>query len=222
MHKKKLIIIYTIFICIVFGFTACSTNKTVQKKEEVKIKYKNPPVNKNIGIEQQLNSNKLPLQSPLPSPKVIVKDKVVARFCTKLLDTDKDRIYNIYRSSKKINNYILKPDEVFSFNQIVGRREYKKGYKKAKILVNGEGDEGIGGGICQLSSTIYNAAEKLGLKIIERHSHSGNVYYVPMGHDAAVNYGYKDLKFRNTKEYSIKFKIRMTKRKLYVSILKVN
>lgn len=228
---RKLIMIFTMIIYIVFVFVACSINKSMNIHEDMSIKNNPPPESKNIGYQQQINNvNRLPSLSPSPSPTsspkplvkiALVKNKTIASFSTVLLDTDENRINNIKRAARKVNNYILRPGEVFSFNRIVGKRVQAKGYKDAKIIVDGEREDGIGGGICQLSSTLYNAAKKLELKIIERHSHSGEVHYVPLGQDAAVNYGNQDLKFKNTKKYPVKFKIGINERKLYVFIMKV-
>ncbi|MBI6872112.1 VanW family protein [Clostridium aciditolerans] len=172
----------------------------------------------------------VPKPAPKPTPKSDPKpeqprsqnseNKVLATFSTTILDSDENRVNNIRLASQKINGFVLKPGETFSFNKIVGKRDYNKGYKKAKVLVNGESNEGVGGGICQLSSTIYNAALKSGMQIIERHTHSGEVGYIPRGQDAAVSYGYKDLKFKNLNSYPVKFIVNIKNGKVYVSTIK--
>jgi vancomycin resistance protein YoaR len=154
-----------------------------------------------------------PEKKPLP--------KALSSYQTPLLNRNADRVNNIRLAMKKINDYKLKSGEVFSFNDIVGKRDAEGGFKMAAIIVNGEYGEDMGGGVCQLSSTIYNAADKAGMEIIERHSHSKEVKYVPVGRDAAVSYGYLDLKFKNTKEYAVELKARIEDKKLKVYVYKV-
>jgi vancomycin resistance protein YoaR len=147
--------------------------------------------------------------------------KALGSYRTPLLNRNTDRINNIRLAIKKINGYKLKPGEVFSFNDIVGKRDAENGFKMAVIIINGEYGEDMGGGVCQLSSTIFNAADKAGMEIIEKHSHSKEVKYVPAGRDAAVSYGYLDLKFKNTKTYAVELKAKIEDKKLKVYIYKV-
>jgi vancomycin resistance protein YoaR len=120
------------------------------------------------------------------------------RFTTEYDAAQKNRTLNLQIATDTINGIILAPGEVFSFNEIIGKTTRDKGYKPAKIFVKGKEKQGLGGGICQLSSTLYNAAEYAGLEIIERHAHSKPVHYVEKGRDAATAYGSVDLKFKNT------------------------
>jgi vancomycin resistance protein YoaR len=172
----------------------------------------------------------LPIIPPAPptvpekKPAALEKKPVpqaLSSYRTPLLNRNTDRINNILLATKKINGYKLRPGEVFSFNDIVGKRDAENGFKMAAIIVNGEYGEDMGGGVCQLSSTIFNAADKAGMEIIERHSHSKAVKYVPPGRDAAVSYGYLDLKFKNTKSYTVELKARVEDKKLKVYIYKV-
>lgn len=114
-----------------------------------------------------------------------------------------NRSHNIDLASKALNSYVVFPGETFSFNQVVGKRTAAKGYKPAKIIVRGEYSEGIGGGICQVSSTLFNAVDRAGLKIVNRYSHSREVPYVPPGRDATVSWGGPDFRFRNEYSYPI-------------------
>ncbi len=107
------------------------------------------------------------------------------------------RAQNIYLSSKAIDHYILMPNETFSFNQVVGIRTIQRGYRIATIIVKGKYSEGIGGGICQTSSTLFNSVDRAGLKIVERVSHSKEVGYVPKNRDATVSWGGPDFRFTN-------------------------
>src|SRR5699024_8549970 len=87
--------------------------------------------------------------------------------------------------------------ETFSFNNVVGKRTKEKGYKKAPVIVKGELAEDIGGGICQVSSTLFNAVNLQGIEIVERYSHSREVPYVPPGKDATVSWWGPDFVFKN-------------------------
>ncbi|MDN5311512.1 MAG: hypothetical protein PWQ68_485 [Thermoanaerobacteraceae bacterium] len=128
--------------------------------------------------------------------KMNIKVKVT-EFSTKFNKALKERTQNIRLSAEKINGLIIAPDEVFSFNDAVGERTGEKGYKAAPIFFRNETVPGIGGGVCQLSSTIYNLALITDMEIIERSNHSLPVSYVPLGRDATVNYNHIDLKFKN-------------------------
>ena len=127
-----------------------------------------------------------------------------AAFTTKYDEALKNRTTNLELATKTINGTVVNPDEVFSFNETIGKPTLARGYKIAKIFVKGKEEKGIGGGICQVSSTLYNAADFGGLEIVERHAHSKRVYYVDEGRDAAASYGGIDLKFRNTLSLPVK------------------
>lgn len=225
MYKHKFIAILAILLCIICLFVACTTSKSGGSSSKNIV----TPNKQSVESQQKAKSDPHPESKSTPKKetedkktvkKETNKDEVIASFSTKIIDYDEDRIYNIRLASQTINSCVLSPGEVFSFNKIVGKREYGKGYKKAAVLVKGKHSEDVGGGICQLSSTIYNAALKLNLEVIERHTHSGDVHYIPQGQDAAVSYGYQDLKFKNTRSYSIKFKVSVENGKTSVLILK--
>ena len=114
------------------------------------------------------------------------------------------RNYNLKKASSKVNGTILKPGETFNWFNIVGAANKANGYKKATVFLNGKSVPGYGGGVCQVSTTIYQASLKCGLKIVERHTHSLPVSYTTKGKDATVSYGSKNLKIKNNKNYSIK------------------
>ena len=117
---------------------------------------------------------------------------------------NKNRGINIGLATASIDGTILLPGEEFSFNKIVGPRTPAKGYQIAHVFIEGEIRDGTGGGICQVSTTLYNAALKANLSISERHNHMFTVGYVPLGLDAAVSYGYADLVFTNTTAYPLR------------------
>ena len=120
---------------------------------------------------------------------------------------------NIRLAFSKINGYVLQPGKTFSFNRVVGNRSTKNGFKTAIEYVYGEHVEGVGGGVCQASTTVYQAAIQAGLKITERHAHSDSVSYADYGTDATVSdtKGHeKNLKFVNTTDYPIYMKAEVT------------
>ncbi len=111
--------------------------------------------------------------------------------------SSEERKNNIKLCAEFIGGITLMPYEEFSFNQRVGERTEERGFQSAKVIENGKFIDGIGGGVCQVSSTLYNAVLLAGLKVTERHNHSMLVSYVEPSFDAMVSYGYADLKFIN-------------------------
>lgn len=155
-------------------------------------------------------NNNLAEQKPSPKPtpeQTKTENQVLSTYSTKLLDKAEERINNIELSIEKINSLIIQPGEVFSFNNTVGPRTQERGFEESLIIVDEEKVKGFGGGICQVSTTIYNAALGAELEIIERHEHDAEVGYVKLGDDATVSYGELDLKIKNTKEIPIRFKV---------------
>lgn len=114
------------------------------------------------------------------------------------------RVNNLKLAASKINGKILKPGEVFSFNEVVGKRTVEAGYTNAPIFVNGQVEDGTGGGICQISTTLYNAVLLANLKIVDRRNHNYTTSYIAAGRDATVVYGAIDFKFQNNRKYPIK------------------
>ncbi len=127
----------------------------------------------------------------------------LASFTTWYNVNEVDRSHNLRLAADTVNTTAIPPGEVFSFNRIVGERTYERGYRDALIINNGVFEPGLGGGICQVSSTIYNAVLRAGLEIVERHNHALAVTYVPLGHDATIAYGLQDFKFKNNTNYPI-------------------
>jgi len=138
--------------------------------------------------------------------KKLVVFQELGTYATSLENKEENTIYNIKLASKMINGILVKPQEIFSFNKYVGPAEKEDGFKESTIIANGKFGDGYGGGICQVSSTLYNTALLANLQIVERYNHS--IYgdatkYVPLGRDAGIFYGYKDLKFKNNLNHEI-------------------
>lgn len=115
-----------------------------------------------------------------------------------------NRTTNLRLAANKINGTVLLPGETFSYNKVVGARTIAAGYKNAAIYQNGEVVDGLGGGICQISTTLFNAALFANLEIVELHNHQFVPSYVGAGRDATVVYGAKDFKFKNSRKNAIK------------------
>ena len=129
-----------------------------------------------------------------------------------------NRTTNVNIASQKINNIILLPGETFSYNKVVGERTFENGFKEASVYTSSGVVNGLGGGICQVSSTLYNAVLEANLEIVERRNHRYAVSYVPLGRDATVAYGSIDFRFKNNRQYPIKISSYTKNGTLFVSI----
>ncbi len=141
-------------------------------------------------------------------PSIITKDLtdidgLLAVYTTQFDQYNKNRSQNISLAVKNINNVLLRPNQIFSFNQNVGLRLEKYGYKEAPVFIDGKLVLDWGGGVCQVSSTLYNAALLADMSIEERTSHYRPAPYVPLGQDAAVADNLLDFKFKNTSSHNI-------------------
>ena len=129
---------------------------------------------------------------------------MLSTYSTRYSTSDRDRTTNLQLAASKINGTVLMPGETFSYNQVVGERTIAAGYKEAPIYVEGEVVDGLGGGICQITSTLYNAVLYANLEIVERSNHQFVPSYVKASRDATVVYGSIDFKFKNNRDYPIK------------------
>ena len=108
-----------------------------------------------------------------------------------------NRIHNVQLVSHLVDKHVIAPGETFSFNGATGARTADKGFREAPVIINGELQTGLGGGVCQVSTTVFNAAYEAGLPIVSRTNHALYISHYPQGRDATVNYPDLDLKFRN-------------------------
>lgn len=129
------------------------------------------------------------------------------------------RIANIQLACGSCNDVILNPGDTFSYNDTVGERTIERGFQSAPVIANGQLVPGIGGGICQVSSTLYAACLNAGLEIVERYPHSKPVAYIPSGMDATVSWGTLDYKFKNNTEYPVKIQASYANGAISVQIL---
>lgn len=129
------------------------------------------------------------------------------------------RTHNIHLAASAIDGMIMKPNDVFSFNDVVGYRSAERGYQEAPVIVGGKMEPGLGGGICQVSTTMYNAVLLANLGVVERESHFFPATYVPIGLDATVNYGTIDFRFRNTRQSDIYLWLQVVGNQITVAVL---
>lgn len=161
-------------------------------------------------LEEQKEEYIIPLS--IKKPEITTNDlkygnffpEQISKYLTRYDESNINRSINIKLASEKIDGTILMPGETFSYNQTVGKRTQKAGYKEAGVYMNGKVVDGIGGGICQVSSTLYNAVLEANLEIVSRKNHHFITSYVPVSKDATVSYGTIDFKFKNTRNYPIK------------------
>ena len=128
---------------------------------------------------------------------------LLASFSTKYVNNP-DRTTNLRLAAGKIDGTVVLPGEIFSYNKVVGKRTIAAGYKNAAIYQDGQVTDGLGGGICQISTTLYNAAIEAGMLIEERRNHMFVPSYAGAGKDATVVWGSTDFKFENRRSYPIK------------------
>ena len=161
-------------------------------------------------IEENPEADEFAIELAFTEPEVTVDDlgmdpfpDLLATYSTKYVHNP-DRTTNLRLASNKINGKVIMPGEIFSFNKVVGRRTKAAGYKNAAIFSDGEVTDGLGGGICQVTSTLYNSVVFANLKIKSRRNHMFVPSYVTGGRDATVVYGATDFKFENSRSYPIK------------------
>ncbi len=140
-----------------------------------------------------------------------------AQFSTYFLQNE-NREHNINLALSAFNKLKLIPNREYSFNEITGSREEACGYKEAKIIVGGKYVEGVGGGVCQVSTTIYNALLLAGVDVTEVHNHTLSSSYVKLGFDAMVNYGTADLKWQNNFDFPLFMFTKIENNQINVSI----
>ena len=139
-------------------------------------------------------------------------------FITSVASQKENAKRNIALACEKLNNITIHPGTVFSFNSIVGEGSSKNGYVSARVLYRDRIRMEPGGGLCQMSSTVFNALLLAGCRIIERHRHYQPVSYVPLGLDATIKYGKKNLRMKNPYKYKLIMNTSMNDKSLLVNI----
>ncbi|AGA69904.1 putative vancomycin resistance protein [Desulfitobacterium dichloroeliminans LMG P-21439] len=160
----------------------------------------------------------LPAATTTEALEALAFNGVIGEYTTQYNVQDKNRSANLLEAAKKMDKTVLKPGDTFSFNDTIGPRTAETGFKDAYIVINNEYVKGIGGGICQVSSTLYNAALLANLSIVERHPHAVVVAYIPIGQDATVNYPNLDLKLLNDTQSYVYLRTKAEAGKLTIKI----
>ena len=153
---------------------------------------------KNRHVEPQAT-----LRDQLNEPVQLSVKQIIKR--TSLFE---NKVHNLQRAAHQLEQVIVHPGEVISFWKIIGDPSVKRGYKTGRNIVNGTLQEAVGGGLCQLSGIVYHTALLAGLPVLERYNHTVDIYkeedrFTPLGADATVVYGYKDLRFQNNRSVPI-------------------
>lgn len=223
--KKIVTILFAITIVIgggVWWWNASQSKKTSEKNNnESNYQAERSSANQNVNISSNnvSNDNKNESSNETNSntgatntttnttnnSNTSNQEKEIAKFSTKIYTKKSERQNNISITCKALSSKKVKPGETFSFCNTVGKATTAKGYQEADIYVDGKKEKGLGGGNCQVSTTLYNAVLKVpGLEVVERHQHSNHVPYIQDGKDAAVAFGSYDFKFKNNTGKTIK------------------
>lgn len=190
--------------------------------------YRNLDIDRNIElIENQLGKGifgSIELQVDERQPRLTYAelsaiDSVISSFSTKFNRSDINRTDNIKLACSRIDNRIILPGESFSINEALGPRTQDNGYKEAPIIFKNELVPGTGGGVCQVSSTLYNTVLLAGLRVIEREHHSMPLSYISPGRDATINEGSIDFRFVNDSEYPVCLQAGVSGNRVYISML---
>ncbi|MBO4941501.1 MAG: VanW family protein [Clostridia bacterium] len=163
---------------------------------------------------------KMPKKTAKDLKEMLFRD-VLSTFSSSFATSTEARAHNVRLTANRVDGYILMPGDVFSYDSTVGKRTDANGYREAGVYIGNKVETGIGGGICQTSSTLYSAALYANLEIVSRTSHSLPVAYVPAGQDATIAEGYIDLKIKNNTPYPVKFEAKTNGRTLVCRVLGV-
>lgn len=210
--KNKIWILLIILLAILLGTGIYFYTNTIQNSNNSNYETKktstsnNTQTNNTSRKEDNSIENASSNQEKQKEPQY--KEEQLATFSTKIYSKDSSRQNNIKITCNTLNNTTVKTGATFSFCSTVGKATSDKGYKEADVYDhNGNKTKGLGGGNCQVSSTLYNAVLLVSsLTVTERHEHSNDVPYVKDGKDAAVAYGSYDFKFVNNSSNDIKIK----------------
>lgn len=199
-------------------------NELYIKEEVVGVKLADDAIDEKVKLLNSGEDVVITVERVMPevsasSIKGKIFSEVLSKFTSSYASSSANRAFNVARAASSINGTILMPGEVFSYNSAIGNPSLANGYKMATVYADGKQKEGVGGGVCQVSSTLYSAVLYADLQIVERRSHSLTVAYVPKGQDATVVYGGQDFKFKNNTDFPIKIEATASKGVCSVRIL---
>lgn len=176
-----------------------------------------------LGNNEKLNEVNNRIENVIENPSNNApKEEEISSYSTKLSGSTQNRLTNIRITCGKLNGTTVNNGDTFSFCKTTGPSTAEEGYKEATVFLDGKKVQALGGGNCQISSTLYNAVLAVSdLKVTERHEHGRDVSYVPDGKDAAVSYGSIDFKFKNNTGNNIKLYFNTDDVTLNVRIVKL-
>ena len=214
--KNTIIILFIVALLGVGGILWWNYSNNMENNQQAKTNTSNYQAQKSdTNITNNVNKN-------INTIVVDKKETEIAKFSTKIYNKDKERQNNIGITCRTLSTKEVQPGEMFSFNDVVGKATVDKGYQEADIYVQGKKEQGLGGGNCQVSTTLYNAVlQAPGLEVVERHQHSGHVPYIEKGKDAAIAYGNYDFKFKNKTNNVIKIIMENTEDNITAKIIKI-
>ena len=231
---KKIIIMFIILGLISIGVGIYITNRNKFSEnnnpsyDSAKLSAKNSTNAENTttdlnSSENQNTENSNTEEDNTQSTKPEVESEIqISEFTTKIYTKDEERQNNINITCSSLNDTYVEVGETFSFCNTVGKATTSKGYEKADVFKDGEVIQALGGGNCQVSTTLYNAVLEVdGLDVTERHKHSNSVPYIKNGKDAAVSYGTYDFKFKNNTGNKIKISASCDSDYVYIKLFKL-
>jgi len=175
-------------------------------------------INGQLSGDVEINAPVEEVKAAITEEKLKTVDSKIATYSSDFSTSISQRINNITLATKSINGIVLMPGDSFSFNGIVGQRTAARGYQEAGVIIGNKVESGLGGGICQVSGTLYNAVLRANVKATERTRHTIPSSYVPKGCDATVDYGNIDFKFTNTLSYPMYIEGVIENKNLYFNI----
>lgn len=205
MKRYKILIFIAILVILIFIIIGYFKKSNDTNNNQNISNTSGSKISVNINEEHAENRISNILQNQNEIIQNSSTEKEISSYATTIKDKSAGRLTNISITCSTLNNTIVHNGETFSFNSVVGKPTAEKGYQEASVIIDHKTEKGIGGGNCQVSSTLYNAILGVpSLVVTERHEHGKDVTYVPEGKDAAVSYGSLDLKFRNDLGHDIR------------------
>ena len=217
MKIYQFLIFIFILFCLLFVLTGCS-----RENEQTTNNINTSRTSTNVNIEQ----SEYRVTNIVQNQNIILQntsnEKEISSYSTTIKDKSKGRLTNISITCSILNNTIVKNGDTFSFNETIGKPTAERGYQEASVIIDHKTEKGIGGGNCQVSSTLYNSVLNIpSLVVTERHEHGKDVTYVPDGKDAAVSFGSLDLKFRNDLGYDIRIDASTDNQSVTIKLIQV-
>lgn len=205
------------------NYSVSKTSVNEQQNNDFFNKIDNNSIKNSNQISNHTENNFVETTENSIIPEPVKQEVEIASFSTKIYNKESERQNNISITCSKLNDVIIKNNSTFSFCDTIGPATSAKGYQEADIFdKDGNKKKGLGGGNCQVSTTLYNAVLSVqGLVVTEKHEHSNKVPYIKEGQDAAVAYGSYDFKFKNNTGFDIKIKATVTENNVTIALNKI-